>query len=68
MDKTLYIEGMNCNHCKMRVEKALNKLDGVTVEVDLDNKLAKVTLSKEYDDKALINAVEDVGYDVVDIK
>ncbi|HHX00527.1 MAG TPA: heavy-metal-associated domain-containing protein [Acholeplasmataceae bacterium] len=68
MDKTLYIEGMNCNHCKMRVEKALNKLDGVTAEVDLDNKLAKVTLSKEYDDKALINAVEDVGYDVVDIK
>ena len=29
MEKTIIIEGMSCNHCKMRVEKTLLSLDGV---------------------------------------
>lgn len=37
--KTIRIEGMQCNHCKMSVEKALNELDGVIkVEVSLEDK------------------------------
>ena len=37
------IEGMTCNHCKMRVEKALNEVEGVTgVNVDLEGKKAVV--------------------------
>ena len=33
------IEGMSCNHCKMRVEKALKQVQGVDeVQVDLEGK------------------------------
>ena len=35
MKKVLKIEGMMCNHCTGRVEKALNDLDGVTAEARL---------------------------------
>ena len=38
MKKTLKIEGMMCGHCKMRVEKALGAVDGVSsVEVNLED-------------------------------
>lgn len=68
MNKTIYIEGMSCSHCKKRVETALNKIDGVNAEVNLENKLAQVTLAKEVEEKILIEAVEDAGYDVTSIK
>ena len=56
MKKTIYIEGMSCSHCSARVEKALNKINGVNAKVNLENKLAEVTLDKAIDDKDLINA------------
>jgi copper ion binding protein len=68
MKKTIYIEGMSCSHCSARVEKALNKINGVNAKVNLENKLAEVTLDKAIDDKDLINAVEDAGYSVTSIK
>lgn len=68
MKKTLNIEGMSCSHCTMRVEKALNKIDGVNARVDLETKLANVTLTKDIDDKVLIDAVEDAGYTVSSVK
>lgn len=68
MKKTLYIEGMSCAHCSARVEKALNKIDGVKAKVDLRNNLANLTLKNEIDDKVLIDAVEDAGYSVSSVK
>lgn len=68
MEKIVYIEGMSCEHCQKRVEKALNNIDGVKAKVDLANKLAKIELKKTIDDKAIIDAVEDAGYEVVSIK
>ncbi|MFA7435381.1 MAG: heavy metal-associated domain-containing protein [Bacilli bacterium] len=68
MKKTLYIEGMSCAHCSARVEKALNKIDGVKAKVDLSNNLANLTLKNEIDDKVLIDAVEDAGYSVSSVK
>lgn len=39
MKKTVYIEGMMCNHCTAHVQKALEALDGVeSVEVSLEDK------------------------------
>ena len=64
MEKILKIEGMMCNHCKMHVEKALNNLDGVSAEVNLEDKSAKVILSKEVSDEVLKKAVEEAGYEV----
>ncbi len=69
MKKTIYIEGMSCNHCKMRVEKALGELDAVTqVSVDLENKCAAVELSADVTDAVLTETVDDAGYDVVKIE
>lgn len=65
MTKTLKIEGMMCQHCAAHVTKALNGLPGVTAEVDLERKTATVTGSA--DDAALKKAVEDAGYQVVEI-
>lgn len=68
MKKVLKIEGMMCNHCTGRVEKALNELDGVTAEVSLEGKSATVTLSKDVSDETLVQTVTDAGYEVVDIQ
>ena len=41
--KKIFIEGMQCNHCKMSVEKALKEIDGVVeVTVNLEEKNAIV--------------------------
>lgn len=49
MEKQFKISGMMCQHCRMHVEKALNKLDGVSAVVSLDPPVATVTFTgKEY--------------------
>ncbi|MDN5351946.1 MAG: hypothetical protein PWQ12_865 [Clostridiales bacterium] len=69
MEKEIIIEGMSCNHCKMRVEKALGGLAGVdSAQVVLDEKKAVIQLSADVSDHDLKEAVEDAGYDVVSIK
>ncbi len=67
MNKVMIVEGMMCAHCKARVEKALNAIEGVQCEVDLEKKSANLTLSKPVSDEALTAAVTDAGYDVVSI-
>ncbi len=69
MEKKLVIEGMSCNHCKMRVENALKGVEGVTnAVVDLEDKSALVTLNTEVDSALLKETVEDAGYDVVSVQ
>ncbi len=66
MTKIIKINGMMCSHCTGRVQEALNKLDGVSAEVSLDNGgQAVVTLSKDVSDDVLYNAIKDAGYEVV---
>ncbi|MFZ3101032.1 MAG: cation transporter [Desulfitobacteriaceae bacterium] len=61
----LKVEGMTCNHCKMRVEKALQGLNNVeSVKVDLVGKEAVVTGAAER--SSLVKAVEEAGYSVVE--
>lgn len=61
----LKVEGMTCNHCKMRTEKALQGVSGVeSVKVDLVSKEAVVTGDAER--AKLVKAVEDAGYSVVE--
>lgn len=67
--KTISIEGMQCNHCKMTVEKALGTIDGITnVEVSLENKTAIIETSKEISDDTIKNVIEDSGFTVIKIK
>ncbi len=66
MEKTITIEGMSCNHCKMKVENALKDIKGVTsVSVDLESKQAVITMSKEVKDKVFTKTIEKLGYKVI---
>ena len=59
----LNVEGMMCNHCKMKVEKALQKVSGVeSVNIDLTAKEAVVTGDAER--SQLVKAVVAAGYSV----
>lgn len=67
MEKVIKVEGMTCNHCKMAVEGALKKLEGVKdAVVSLENKNVTVHLDKEIAFDKMKDAIEDQGYDVVE--
>lgn len=69
MRKQITIEGMTCGHCSARVEKTLKAMAGVTdAKVDLANKTATVEMSQDIEDSVLREAIDDAGYDVIEIK
>ncbi|MBB2183817.1 heavy-metal-associated domain-containing protein [Lachnospiraceae bacterium MD1] len=67
MKKIIEINGMSCEHCQARVEKALNELDGVDAKVELKKKRAVVNLTKDVSDQQLKDVVTEAGYEVVSI-
>ncbi|WP_173921696.1 cation-translocating P-type ATPase [Agromyces sp. Marseille-P2726] len=58
----LDIGGMTCASCAMRIEKKLNKLDGVTATVNYATEQARVEAPAGYDPAELIAEVEKSGY------
>ncbi|MGK0714457.1 heavy metal translocating P-type ATPase [Leucobacter sp. W1153] len=58
----LEIGGMTCASCANRIEKKLNKLDGVEATVNYATEKAKVTVPDGYDTSVLIAEVEKTGY------
>lgn len=67
--KTIYIEGMQCNHCKMTVEKALYAKEEVAkVEVNLEDKKATIELIKDIDNTKFKSIIEELGFTIKDIK
>ncbi len=68
MTKTIKISGMHCQHCVVAVTQALQEIAGVTkVEVSLENAQAVVE-AEGVTDAALTEAVEDIGFDVEEVK
>lgn len=61
----LEIGGMTCASCAMRIEKKLNRLDGVTASVNYATEKAKVTAPAGYDLDVLVAEVEKTGYTAV---
>ncbi len=59
---TLEIEGMTCASCAMRIEKRLNKLDGVTATVNYALEQAAVTAPEGVSVDELVGQVEAAGY------
>ncbi|WP_426310455.1 heavy metal translocating P-type ATPase [Cellulosimicrobium sp. E-16] len=58
----LAIEGMTCASCVARVEKRLNRVDGVAATVNLPLESAHVVLASDVTDADLVAAVEKAGY------
>ena len=66
MEKIIKADGMMCQHCVARVTEALMKVKGVeAVNVTLETKEVKITLSKDVDDAKLEKAITKAGYTVI---
>ncbi|SJN20656.1 Lead, cadmium, zinc and mercury transporting ATPase; Copper-translocating P-type ATPase [Microbacterium esteraromaticum] len=61
----LEIGGMTCASCAMRIEKKLNKIDGVTATVNYATEKAQVAIAGDVDAARLITEVENAGYTAV---
>ena len=61
----LAIGGMTCASCAARVEKKLNKLDGVAATVNFATETARVTFPGSVRPDELVAAVEQAGYTAV---
>lgn len=67
MKKIMLVEGMSCGHCEKAVKNALGEVAGVSsVNVDLATKKVQVD-GENLLDNLLKEAVEEAGYDVVEI-
>ncbi len=63
-DATIKIEGMSCQHCVMRVKKAIEALKGIN---DLDVQIGTVKLKfneKEVKKEEIEKAIADAGYKI----
>ncbi|MEV7018930.1 heavy metal translocating P-type ATPase [Streptomyces sp. NPDC093991] len=58
----LAIGGMTCASCAARIEKKLNRMDGVEATVNYATEKAKVTFRQDLDVADLIATVEATGY------
>ncbi|MEV0946887.1 heavy metal translocating P-type ATPase [Rhodococcus sp. NPDC049939] len=58
----LAITGMTCASCANRIERKLNKLDGVTATVNFATEKARVSVTDDVSTADLIATVEEAGY------
>ena len=66
MNKTIYVDGMVCEHCAKSVKEALEKIDGIEcANVSLGTKTVDLTLSKEVDPEKIENTVLDIGFELI---
>jgi Cu+-exporting ATPase len=61
----LPITGMTCASCANRIERKLNKLDGVSASVNYATETATVDFDPAVEPDALVAAVESAGYQAV---
>lgn len=68
MKRIVKIEGMGCQHCVNRITEALSAINGVEVlEVSLENKSATVNAEDSVCDEALMNAVNEEGFEAIEV-
>ena len=65
MKYELMIKGMMCQHCQKHMADALNAMEGVTAEVNLESGIASVESEKEISMDAFEAVVKDAGYELV---
>ena len=69
MKKELFIDGMSCGHCKMRIEEILSGVEGIkSAEVILEEKKAIIEIYTEIDEALITKLIDEAGYKVVSFK
>ena len=67
MEKKLRVEGMSCQKCVARVNKIIGKHKGTTdIYVSLQDKEAVFTCEEKTDIPAIINAINDFGFNAAE--
>ena len=66
--KTIQIEGMHCENCKNSVERAINRIDGASCQVNLNRNTAVVSYDRELADESLRQAIEWLDFKVTGIR
>ena len=67
MNKSILIDGMSCNHCVRAVKDALEKIDGVKIEM-IGIGEACVDTNANITNEMLKKAIEEEGYTVHSIE
>lgn len=65
--KCFTVEGMHCEHCKTRVEEAVNDIHGVAGQVELKKGELTVSYAEPVEDETIKARIERVGYRVTGI-
>jgi len=66
--KKIFVDGISCVHCVNSVTEVLMQIGAKDVVVNLDKKLATVEISDNITDEVIKAAIEEAGYDVVQIE
>lgn len=67
--KVVIIDGMMCEHCKVKVEKSLLELEGVVkVKVSLKDKMATIYSKNNISNDDIISAIEKLDYKVTSVR
>ena len=62
---TYSVPGMSCDHCRSAITAEVTAVAGVDgVDVGLGAKLVRIS-GRALDDRALVAAIDDAGYDAV---
>lgn len=67
-EKTVRIEGMHCENCKNRVERAINRIEGAVAHVDLKKNIAVVSYDRDISEDEIRKVVEEQDYKVISIQ
>lgn len=62
MSQTITVTGMSCDHCEETVEEALESVAGVSAAT-ADRESETATVEGDADTGALLDAVEESGYE-----
>lgn len=68
MKKKIFIEGVSCVHCVNSVTEALMQIGAKEVVVNVYKKLATAEISNDITDEVIKAAIEEAGYDVIEIE
>lgn len=66
--KTFKVDGMHCEHCKNRVEEAINDISGVAGRVNLKKGELTVSYADDVMDEIIKAKIEKAGYKLIVIK
>ena len=67
-EKEVKIQGMSCENCQKRIQRQLDRIDGVSVKVDWKKGVAKISEDREVPDETIRRTIERLDYKVVDIQ